>query len=207
MNTHRKLSKRLATGVVAAVCGLGAGPLFATLIGDSVDLAILLDSANGNQVIAVAEDVIVVEGAPEAAFGANGELILDVEASSVGLVVGPGLNPDPFQFADAFPDGTPVDFFGILYADLNWVNDPTGEIVGFLPIDTNIIGLDDSRVQFAPNAVAVDLKGLEITVGSYFEVGLLTTHEEVPEPTTVALMALGLLGAFGSARRGRRAAD
>jgi hypothetical protein len=93
------------------------------------------------------------------------------------------------------------DFNGFEFSDLDWVGDH-GFLVGFTR-DTNIAGLDVSRVAFGDDFIRINLQGLAANTTDRFFV-LTLDHSPIPEPTSAILFGAGLL-VVGSALR-RRAA-
>lgn len=81
-----------------------------------------------------------------------------------------------------------TSFNGFRFSDLDFSD---ASILTGVVLDTNIAGLDMSRVAFGADFVEINLHGLQ-TFESYWGLSLVTSS--VPEPGTMFLFGLGLVG-------------
>lgn len=66
---------------------------------------------------------------------------------------------------------------------------------------TNMAGFDLSRVSFDANNIWVNLQGLSFNESTILSLDILGGQQEIPEPGTLALLGLALLGMVGALRR------
>lgn len=180
----RKCSTILAASVLLVPMGASA-----SLIGDTVT-----SSFTGGQIISSPGSAVVGSGAEfQIGFDFNNDntvdpdevfIEVDVEDSSITMTS-----------IMSFPFGTDT----LTVGDLDWV-DTLGEIVDTSLAVTGVNGLDASDVSFTSNSVSVVFANSNWMPGDFAAIDLVTTHAVVPEPTTLALLSLGLAG-LGFARR------
>ena len=150
---------------------------FASLIGDEVFLSCMQSS-----------------GSDEAVCEGNGAL---------SSIVSAGIEyPDYFNFENSlsinFANGPYCGWFtcdgqGLLefwLTDLDWVGMPSGFITG-INVDTNMTGV---QTGFDEHSVHFALPETTVTSDMFLHIDILTDHSEVPEPSTLAIFALALIG-------------
>ena len=185
--------KRLALAATAALLSFGvAGAAQASLIGQTVTC-----SDNGAFANATCQPASAIVGAgPEfEIFTAvvDGPLwSIDLGADSItmtfiGLAVGAS---DPAR---------------VTLGDLFWSNDPTAKIVGITNFNAvGVTGFTESAITVNDNSVAIAYLPPPNTIwnqGNSISFDLVTSHGQLPEPASLALLGFGLLGLGFAARR------
>ncbi|MCB9770723.1 MAG: PEP-CTERM sorting domain-containing protein [Candidatus Omnitrophica bacterium] len=180
--------KHLAVGLCLVVlASLCAAPAGATLIGDTVTIT---ESFNGvANVFNAPIDVMVGSGfelEPWAGFN------IDIGSESIFM-----------DYAGEITQPSSVDYDGLVeieFTDLDWVGHP-GRIVNVSvsfadwSINPTVTFTDDSvKVAFATDTIIE-------TSDAFVQVDLIVEHQEIPEPTTMALLGMGAAGLIAKRRR------
>lgn len=166
----------------------------ATLIGDEVLIA---QSSTSSGVLR--DDLVTVGSGVELScpgvFELCGANIPGVSQGSIDI----GASSILFNLGSIISAVFLSDIFnGYTFSDLDWTNGP-GIITG-VSLNTDVDGLDLSRISFGDDFVAVNFESLQLDSNdTFFEITLATSHS-VPEPGSLALLCLGLAG-VGIARR------
>jgi len=177
-----------------AFAPLYPGNASASLIGDTVEC-----SRSNNDGTCDPTSAVVSGGTEFVAGFVSGPLDawgVDLDASTVAIR----------YLRDDFTFGCGI-CGGIVLEDLDWFGDPTGFISGVTGFNSSGVTpdgglpIDLTRVSFGPHSVSIDLDNSRWEFDSFIEFQLVTSHS-VPEPTTLVLLGLGVLGA-GVARRRR----
>ena len=160
------------------------GPLQASLIGDTVLLEHCWttpfdtpwDSAN----------VVVQAGntdstAISAHTDHNPTYYVDMESDQILI---------DFIRYTAFTAGQP--FHGLVVSDLDWPGMPGTSIIDVV-VSTNFSGWNNSRINYGTDWVTIDWQGLNVSVGTYFNI-TLTTSTPVPEPCSILLLLIAIGG-------------
>ena len=167
----------------------------ATLIGDTVT-AQLSNPANNdasfnlNLGSAIVGTGVEFSGTNTDVFGQIWDTLVDVDASSFTISWTERTRAGSGNIFDG------NDFIRLTLSDLDWINGP-GSITG-VSLASAAVTLDrNTAINFTSDSVIVDFSGLYHGDSYTFDI---TTSHDVPEPTTLALMVLGLVG-LGFRRR------
>ena len=192
--------KKMALGLsVALFTTLFAGGAMASLLGQTVTCSTA--GATGN--ICSSPTATVVDGATlefaiQSSDGSANFLDIDISGDSVMISA-------PAAFTTAAVST-------VTLGDLFWSNDPSATITGIANFLVSNVGatrgggifangLVESDVTIAANSVTIDYSFTDWGPGGFVSFDLVTTHSVLPEPATLALFGLGLMGLGLAARR------
>ena len=165
-----------ALGLVVALTPMAAQ---ATLIGDEITVEFILGGVSQGSASAIVVDPGREFEGP--GFGLDPGEFIDITGTSIeALVLDPFLVPDTRY----------------IFSDLDWIGGP-GTITGFT-LTTDIAGFSATDITFGDDFVIVNAG--DFTGTGTMLIALQTSHAAVPEPSTLALFSLGLLG-LGLARK------
>ena len=167
---------RLIGGLVGLTFLGMAGAANANLIGDTVTVTNIF----GGQIFAGPQNVVVQQGVVELP-GFGGVFDIDIEGSSIHF--------DPFLGPIGIPLNADDEYH---FEDLDWFGEPDGIIID---ISVDQMGLSIPVVPtFDEHAIWILFpQGTVFAAGAAVWIDIGTNHD-VPEPSTLALFAIGLAG-------------
>jgi hypothetical protein len=192
-------AKHLAASVVFVLASSVPGTAGPLLIGDTITATFLFINTTAGSG-SVSDTFVVSPGVeidcPTAPIGGTSVL-----CSQFGVPSSINIGADVIRY-DSGPASTgfaPGDFNGFVFSSLDL--GVAGGIVG-LVLNTNIPGLDSSRLAFTSDSVTINLEGLGgVQVPFFAEISLVTQAAPVPEPATLLLTGIGTIGAAIHRRR------
>lgn len=179
------------TGATGAALGLALaltmGSAQAGLIGDQVDVRYHYQSGATS---IDTQDIVTASAAVELSCPSAASICSLLTASTQSI----DLQDSKIRYTYASTTGQSAGFDNV---DVNGFDfrslDLGADIVG-VQLSTDIAGLLASRISFDAHSVQVDMRGLPVGFGAFFELSLLTDTGSLPLPGVPALLALGLAG-------------
>ena len=178
----------LAMAMLVLTTGARAGP---TLEGDTVDAAMIrtIDTGYGlGRIVGYGlEGPFVVVNGPADVQQYSEHYLLDIDGDHFTVdFLG--------QFTSGWQEGTVLRLSDLDFSGTSFLSG--------LNIDTNLVGY---TLTFGSNYIDIGLGGTEFSGSTYFNATFKVSQvTAIPEPATLALMAVGLLGVASAAKRSRR---
>lgn len=188
MKKPQGLSKPLGALVGVALLTM-AGNASASLIGDEVTFVYVPNSAQGTTgIVGVDTFTAVIR------FGNS--ITADIGASSIRL---------GFQFESPGSEhGIGNSNTNILrFTSLDWIDNPTGILVGATLVGTNVAGLRQADFAVGDHQLDILIADTAWRSNSFVEIELITDHAvvDLSAPMSLALFAIGLGGLGAMMRR------
>ncbi|MEO5689121.1 MAG: PEP-CTERM sorting domain-containing protein [Burkholderiaceae bacterium] len=179
-----------------AICALAAATLPAFAANDLTGQSVNVDWLFGSTPASIAQRVVTVGAGPEIQC-AGGTVGPDLCSYFVdGATIDIGTNTLKLTIDSGTSFWSSSTFNGYEFSNLSSGGPWTG-----YSLSTDFAGVDTSLVTFTPDAVWINMQGIQPAAGESFTITLLSA---VPEPTSPALL-LGGLGALACVARRRRA--
>lgn len=200
------MNKRLMGFFAGLVFALSSPLAFATLIGDEVSCEL-----SGAQIGPVGEPFFCNPSTAIASEGFEFTISYDPDSPDTSILLLVDILSSSIEISFPFGPGNAAEFSTgeLILGSLNWVDFPDAEITGFELDIVNVEGLQEADITTGPDFVTIDMTDTRWFTDSGSVTGratitLETNHAAVPEPTTLALLGIGLAG-IGFARKKMKA--
>ncbi len=189
------MSRQLARGLAAcALAAAATAPAFAgDLTGKFVDVQLIFPTADDVR----GDRAVTVHSGAEIACDGNGAGTDVCTGFIVASSFDIGADSITLDITGGHSSWNVYDFNGYAFTGLAAGGTWTG-----YTLSTNFAGLDDSRVTFTPDSLAINMQGIQADAGDFFTLTLNSTPA-VPEPANVAMLLAGAAALAGIARRKR----
>jgi hypothetical protein len=190
-----KSFRNVAIGIFVIFCGLAplSNQAYADLMGETFDVAYRYPNGWTEYDRASFEPPTFVVGSGQETSGSieGGVTTIDVDFTGTTL----SIVLDTLLSNPAWNGAT---FNGLMFT-----LHPLNHYIATAQVGagTTLAGFDDSRVTFTDDQIGINWQGLSYTDGSSVEIDFTFNPVPVPEPSTLALVVIGLANVFAFGRK------